>query len=65
MAHILKQEQKGRVYMKTSDTYGEPIIMELQNATVRVFRPILTDEERIKRMKLIYDAAADLLRVKG
>ena len=63
--HILKQEQKGRVYMKTSDTYGEPIIMELPNATVRIFRPILTDEERARRMKLIHDAAAELLRAKG
>lgn len=51
--------------MKTQDTYGEPIIFNFPNATVRVFRPILTPEERERRMKIIHNAAADLLRAKG
>ena len=48
--------------MKKADTYNEPIILEFPNATVRVFRPILTDEERKRRMKRIHDAAAELIK---
>lgn len=51
--------------MKTQDAYGEPIIFNFPNATVRVFRPILTLEERERRMKIIHDACADLLRARG
>ena len=47
--------------MKTTDTYHEPIILNLDGARVRVFRPILTEEERARRMKIIHDAAANLL----
>ena len=47
---------------KAQDTYQEPIIFEFPNATVRVFRPVLSDEERARRMKIIHDAAADLLK---
>ena len=57
--------EKGRVFMKTQDTYGEPIILKYPNATVRVFRPILTPEEQSRRMKLIHDTAADLLKARG
>lgn len=51
--------------MKVADTYQEPIILNLPNAKVRVFRPVLSDEERARRMKIIHDAAADLLKAKG
>lgn len=34
---------------------------DFPNAHVRVFRPILTEEERARRMKIIYDAAKALL----
>lgn len=51
--------------MKTVDTYADPILFNFPNATVRVFRPILTPEEHDRRMKIIHDAAADLLRAKG
>lgn len=47
---------------KAQDVYQEPIILNLKNATVRVFRPVLSDEERERRMKIIHDAAADLLK---
>ena len=40
-------------------------IMEFPNATVRVYRPILTEEERARRMKLIESAAIDLLMSGG
>jgi hypothetical protein len=43
------------------DTYQEPIIFTYPNATVRVFRPILTDEERARRMKAIEKAAVSLV----
>lgn len=48
--------------MKVKDIYQEPIILDLPNAKVRVFRPILSEEERARRMQIIHDAAADLLK---
>ena len=48
--------------MKTQDTYGEPVVLNYPNAVVRVYYPILTPEEQKRRMKIIHDAAADLLR---
>lgn len=47
--------------MAKNDIYNEPQIVKFPNMTVRVFRPILTEEERTKRMKRIHDAAARLL----
>ena len=47
---------------KVKDTYGEPILLDIDGARVRVFRPELTESERNRRMKIIHDAAADLLR---
>ena len=36
--------------------------IESKSAIVRVFQPVLTDEERAKRMKAIHNAAAALLK---
>lgn len=47
--------------MAKNDIYNEPKIVNFPNMTVRVFRPILTEDERAKRMKNIHDAAARLL----
>jgi len=47
--------------MNGSDTYREPITFEFSNAIVRVYRPILDDAERERRMKMIRDAAEKLL----
>lgn len=47
--------------MKSQDVYGEPTILKYPGMTVRVYRPILTDEERARRMKRIEQAAAALL----
>jgi len=41
--------------------YDKPTVFEFPNATVRVFRPILTDEERARRMKEIEKAAVELV----
>ena len=46
---------------KTQDIYGEPIIFTSEKAVIKVYRPILTEEERARRMKLIKKAAAELL----
>ena len=47
--------------MKSQDVYGEPIIFKRSNGIDRVYRPILTDEERARRMKCIEQAAAALI----
>ena len=47
-----------------ADQYYEPITTVYSNAIVTVRRPILTEEERAKRIKAIHDAAANLLRSK-
>ncbi len=44
------------------DTYMEPITIEAPGAIIRVYRPILTEEERARRMKRLHDAAAELLK---
>ena len=43
------------------DTYGEPTIIEFPGMIARVYHPILTEEERTRRMKKIHDAAARLI----
>ena len=48
--------------MKERDTYKEAITLNLTGATVRVFVPELSQAETKRRMKVIHDAAADLLR---
>lgn len=50
--------------MKVQDVYKEPIIITTANANIKVFIPELSQEERARRMKAIYRAAADLLRYK-
>lgn len=47
---------------KGQDVFQEPIYIEYPNSVIRVYRPVLDDEERARRMKRIHDAAADLLR---
>lgn len=47
--------------MRSQDTYGEPILYEFPGWKIRVYRPILTDEERARRMKAIEQAAAAVL----
>ena len=47
---------------KTEDTHIEPVVFTYPGMTVRVHRPILTDEERARRMKALHDACAALLK---
>lgn len=48
--------------MKNNDTYHEPILIETPGAIIRVYHPVLTDQERNRRMKAIYNASAALLK---
>lgn len=49
--------------MKCTDIYGEPEIIVHANGNIsRVYRPILTDEERARRMKRIEHSAAELIK---
>ena len=45
-----------------SDKYHEPIIITFPNMVARVYRPILTEEERTRRMRAIHTQAANLLK---
>lgn len=47
--------------MKRQDAYGEPKIMHFPNATVKIYSPILSPEERGRRLEIIHSAAVDLL----
>lgn len=48
--------------MKTChDVYMKPEVYHHNNCIVRVYRPILTEEERTRRMETIKKAAIDLV----
>ena len=47
-----------------ADTYKEVKTFTYPNMTVRVHIPDLTKEERKRRMKAVYNAAAELLKSK-
>ena len=46
---------------KSRDIYMEPEVYHYNNCTVRVYRPILTEEEHARRMEAIKKAAVDLV----
>ena len=47
---------------KCQDVYQEPIIMNMQGCVARIYRPVLTEAERAKRMKAIHNAAEKVLK---
>lgn len=47
--------------MKSADEYALKKTIEMPGLVARVFSPILTEEERARRMKAIHKAAAALL----
>ena len=51
--------------MNQKDTYGEPKTIEFPNAVVKVYSPILTEEERKRRMERIAKSAERLLNSKS
>lgn len=48
--------------MKGQDTYKETLTLVFPNMIAKVHIPDLTDEEQKRRMKIIHDAAANLLK---
>ena len=48
--------------MKVQDTYKEVITINFPNMIARVHIPDLTKDEQKRRMKIIHDAAANLLK---
>ena len=44
------------------DIYGEPVLIKSEKAIIRVFHPLITEEERRKRQKEIYNATVELLK---
>ena len=48
-----------------NDVYGEPEVIQYKNATVTIYSPILTDEERARRMEVIKQATVRLVLSKG
>jgi len=44
------------------DTYYKSKTIKDGNFTVNIYVPIITEEERNRRMKLIHDAAAELIK---
>ena len=46
---------------KSQDIYMEPEVYHYDNCIVRVYRPILTEDERARRMEAIKKAAVDLV----
>ena len=51
--------------MKVKDTYSEPKTIELPGAVIKVYSPVLTDEERKRRMERIAKSAERLLNSKS
>ena len=49
---------------KQKDTYEEPKVLTFPSAVVKVYSPILTEEERKKRMERIAKSAEELLKSK-
>lgn len=47
---------------KCQDVYEEPIIMKMPGCVARIYRPVLTEAERAKRMKAIEKAAEKVLK---
>ena len=47
--------------MRKEDEYYDPVVYKYDNATVKVYRPILTEEERERRMERIKAAAVRLV----
>lgn len=44
-----------------NDIYGEPEIIKYKNFNAKVYSPILTDEEKERRMELVKQAAVRLV----
>lgn len=48
--------------MKNQDEYKLERIIKFPGMTAKIYRPILTEDEHRRRMKIIHKACADLLK---
>jgi hypothetical protein len=48
--------------MKQQDSYMEPTVMHFPGMVARIYRPILTEAERARRMSTIHKQAERLLK---
>ena len=48
--------------MKPTDTYNPPIKIHFPNMVANVYIPILSNEERTRRLKELHNQAAQLLK---
>jgi hypothetical protein len=48
--------------VKVQDNYKETIVIEFPNMIARVHIPDITEAEKQRRMRIIHDAAANLLK---
>jgi hypothetical protein len=62
MPTMLLDRQQRREAMKTQDKYIEVQTFSFPGMVARVYRPVLTEEERTRRMQAIHDQAANFLR---
>ena len=46
---------------QVQDVYGDPVVITYGHITAKVYSPILTDEERERRMEAIKQAAVRLV----
>ena len=60
--HSIHQMLKKEIRMKQKDTYGEPKTYACNGIIAKVYSPILTEEERQRRMAQIAKSAERLLR---
>lgn len=59
--HIMKHQAKRGVVMAQQDQYQEAKIITFPGMVARVYSPVLTQEERARRMKAIHNQAIKLL----
>lgn len=59
LTYIERKERKGNTVK--NDIYGEPEIIKYKNIIAKVYSPILTDEERERRMEIVKQAAVRLV----
>ena len=60
----IKPEDRYKYKSSSGDTYKEIRMFKFPKMIARVYIPDLTPEERARRMKILHDAAARLLRGK-
>jgi hypothetical protein len=61
-ANMMNHQAKRGVVMAQQEQYQEPKTITFPGMTVRVYRPILTAEERARRMAQLHNQAAQLLK---